>query len=222
VPTIERQIVVEAPPDTVYQVWRNVENFPTLMSNIEEVRDIGNGRSHWRAKGPLGRDGEWDAEITRDEPGREIAWRSIDAEESNVQTSGRVQFQMRGDATLLKVALTYETPAGAVGSAVAKIFANPDRLVEEDLVSFKEKMEQGGQYGRATERTAGHDGQVRGKRSRSGDGHEAPEGPGTPSEPHRGRPTTTSTPGGTLGAPTESDLKRDQEEISERTDTRSS
>jgi hypothetical protein len=35
------------------------------------------------------------------------------------------------------------------------------------------------------------------------------------------RPTTTSTPGGTLGAPTEADLKRNQREISERTDTRS-
>jgi uncharacterized membrane protein len=143
VPTIERQIVVEAPAQTVYEVWRNVENFPTLMTNIEEVRDSGEGRSHWRAKGPLGRDGEWDAEITRDEPGREIAWRSIDTAESNVHTSGRVQFKMRGDATLVHVELTYETPAGAVGEAVTKIFANPERRVEEDLVNFKDMMEQG-------------------------------------------------------------------------------
>ena len=33
-------------------------------------------------------------------------------------------------------------------------------------------------------------------------------------------PTTTSTPGGTLGAPTEAELKRDEEAISDRTPAR--
>jgi hypothetical protein len=253
-PTIEREVVVHASADSVYQIWRNFENFPSLMSNIEEVRDIGYGRSHWRAKGPLGRDGEWDAEITRDEPGREIAWQSVDTAESNVHTSGIVRFESLGDATRVQVSLAYDTPGGGIGETVTKLFANPDRQVEDDLARFKERVESGGEYARTTEKIVGHntpdagrtspaDGdatverptddaaatgiasgepqsQVRGKPAPTEHEHETPLGPGTPNEPSPGRPTTTSTPGGTLGAPTEADLKRDQEEISERSDTR--
>lgn len=230
-PNIEREVVVQAPADSVYQIWRNFENFPTLMSNIEEVREIGYGRSHWRAKGPFGRDGEWDAEITRDEPGRAIAWQSIDSVESNVHTSGSVQFESLGDATRVRVALAYDTPGGGIGEVVTKLFANPERQVEEDLTRFKEQVERGGDYMRTTEKVVGHDAaaagtvdgelsQVSGKPATTQHHQEAPVGPGMPNEPSPGRPTTTSTPGGTLGAPTEADLKRDQEEISERTDTR--
>ena len=62
---VEREIVVQAPPDTVYQVWHNFENFPGFMRNVEEVRPMGAGRFHWRAHGAPGFDAEWDAEITR-------------------------------------------------------------------------------------------------------------------------------------------------------------
>ena len=66
-PKVEREVVVQAPVDIVYRAWHNFENFPKFMDNIEEVRVVGNGRSHWKAKGPLGSDAEWDAETTLDE-----------------------------------------------------------------------------------------------------------------------------------------------------------
>jgi hypothetical protein len=46
------------------------------------------------------------------------------------------------------------------------------------------------------------------------------DGPGTPDEPQHGRPTTTGTPGGGLGAPDEAELKRDPEATSEKDDSR--
>lgn len=62
--------------------------------------------------------------------------------------------------------------------------------------------------------------QVVGRRPRmSAEGGVTPLGPGMPDDPQHG-PTTTGTPGGTLRAPAEADLKRDQQSIAERTDTR--
>lgn len=143
-PKVDKEIAVAAPADTVYQIWRNFENFPSFMHNIEEVRDIGYGRSRWRAKGPLGNDAEWDAEMTADEPARLIAWRSLEG--SKVRTNGRVEFDGESGMTRIHLALEYEAPGGALGDIAAKIFSNPERKVEEDLLRFKDGIERGQQF----------------------------------------------------------------------------
>jgi uncharacterized membrane protein len=254
-PKVERDVVVQSPADTVYQVWRNIENMPQLMSNIERVDELTGNRSHWIAKGPLGQDAQWDAEITADEPGRLIAWRSLEGPDSPVRTEGRVQFVSIGDATRVHVALEYEAPGGTLGDIVTKIFANPEKQVEEDLQRFKERMEDVAGYDRSTEKIVGHntepeeservrerypadtyapadaapaqDGgvvgtysQTVGRRRKKGKVTETPSGAGMAHEAAPGRPTTTGTPGGTLGAPTEDELKGDPEAPSERTDPR--
>lgn len=89
---IKKDIIVDAPVDIVYAAWHNFENFPSFMHNIEEVRVVSGGRSHWKAKGPLGTTAEWDAEMTLDENERAIGWRSI-AGSSSVMTGGRVNFE---------------------------------------------------------------------------------------------------------------------------------
>lgn len=146
-PRVEKEITVNAPPQSVYQVWRNFENFPRFMNNIEEVRVVSGGeRSHWKAKGPLGVDAEWDAEMTLDEPGKAVGWRSIEGNQS-LTTAGRVNFEPAGgDATRLRVVIEYDAPAGAIGNVVSKIFANPDAQVEEDLQRFKETIESNGGF----------------------------------------------------------------------------
>jgi uncharacterized membrane protein len=142
VPKVEEEIIVGAPGDTVYSAWHNFENFPKFMDNIQEVRVVSGGRSHWRAKGPLGSAAEWDAEMTLDEPNKAIGWRSIEGN-SSVKTAGRVNFEPQGDATKLRVILDYDAPAGAVGNVVAKIFADPEQQMKDDLQRFKETIEKG-------------------------------------------------------------------------------
>jgi uncharacterized membrane protein len=143
---VKKNITVQAPVDVVYAAWHNFENFPNFMSNIEEVRVVGNGRSHWKAKGPLGTDVEWDAEVTLDEQNEAIGWRSIEGNRT-VKTAGRVNFRPKQDATEVEVTIEYEAPGGVAGEAVAKIFANPERQVEEDLAQFKEIIEQSAELG---------------------------------------------------------------------------
>jgi uncharacterized membrane protein len=138
---VKKTITVNAPVDVVYRAWHNFENLPRFMENIEEVRVVSRGRSHWKAKGPLGIAPEWDAEITLDEPDRAIGWRSIEG--SGTKTAGRVTFKGRNASTDLDVTLEYEAPAGVLGEALSIIFADPERQVDEDLHRFKEIMERG-------------------------------------------------------------------------------
>src|SRR6201996_3267114 len=57
---------VGLPEQEVYEMWRHLDNLPTFMAHLEEVRPDGNGRSHWRAAAPFGRAIEGGAAITED------------------------------------------------------------------------------------------------------------------------------------------------------------
>lgn len=138
---IKKDIVVEAPVEVVYDLWRNFENFPRFMEHIKDVRVTSDKMSHWKAEGPLGLNAEWDAEITLDEPQRAIGWRTVEGA-SSVITAGRVNFQPEQEGrTHLDVTIEYAPPGGPVGDLVAKVFSNPERHVEEDLDRFRQVIE---------------------------------------------------------------------------------
>ena len=135
---IKKETTIDAPVATVYAAWRNFENFPSFMKNIEEVRTTSERMSHWKATGPLGMAAEWDAEITLDEPNKAIGWRGVEGP-SSVINSGRVNFKEEGaNRTCVDVTIEYAAPGGVLGDLAAKIFANPDHQVEEDLERFRE------------------------------------------------------------------------------------
>lgn len=130
--SVRKNLFVNAPVEEVFDFWRNYDNFPRLMSHLEEVRDVGDGRSHWIAKGPAGVLVEWDAAITQMQPNHVIAWESLPG--SQVFNTGRVRFTPAGDGTQVNIHMTYSPPAGAVGHAVATLFgADAKTAMDEDL-----------------------------------------------------------------------------------------
>ena len=107
---ITGSIEVEAPVAQVYEYWRNLENLPSFMKNIEEVRATGPDTTHWVVKGPLGYRAEFDARTTQDEPNSAIGWNTVDGD---VQTSGQVRFQeITPNRTRLEVQMKYADPPG--------------------------------------------------------------------------------------------------------------
>jgi len=137
----EKTIRVNASADKVYQFWRNFENFPTFMEHVEAVSRVGGSdrMSHWKLKGPLGTSPEFDAEITKDEPGKEIGWNSRGG---SMETSGVVTFRETDGVTDVHVLMQwYDTPGGAVGEAASRMFQDPEKMLEEDLMRFKDIVE---------------------------------------------------------------------------------
>ncbi|MBA4062683.1 MAG: cyclase [Isosphaera sp.] len=141
---VEHVVTVMKPADQVYRFWRDFENLPRFMTHLVDVDTTTDGRSRWVAKGPLGLQVEWEAELLTDTPNRVIAWKSVDG--SDVDTAGSVRFTdlPHGQGTEVRVELKYDPPGGKVGSAVARLFGeNPDRQVREDLRRFKQILETG-------------------------------------------------------------------------------
>jgi uncharacterized membrane protein len=108
------------------------------------VTDLGEGRSHWVAKGPLGSQVEWDAEIVDDRENELIAWHSLPG--SEVENSGVVYFidAPGGKGAEVKVQLRYRPPAGSASAAIAKMLGEePSLQVLDDLRHFKQMIETG-------------------------------------------------------------------------------
>ena len=141
---IKRSITVGRPREEVYSFWHDFQNLPRFMKHLESVTDMGNGRSHWKAKAPAGSSVEWDAEITADQPNELIAWHSLG--DADVSNSGMVRFvQAPGDrGTEVHVDLRYDPPGGALGALFAKMFGEePGGQIADDLRRFKQVMEIG-------------------------------------------------------------------------------
>src|SRR5512134_2455242 len=134
---IVKSIIVKGAVSDLYHIWSSFENFPIFMEHIKSVTRVDDRLSHWVMQGPLGTRVEWDAETTRMEPDRRIAWSSKD--NSELKTSGQVTFKELGaNETEVTVMLHYDPPAGMVGEVVAQLFGNPEGRLAEDLRRFKE------------------------------------------------------------------------------------
>lgn len=137
-------VAINRSPEECYQLWRDFANLPRFMQHVQSVQVLDDRRSHWVVRGPGGSNIEWDAEITDDRPNETIAWRSVEG--ADVNHSGRVRFERApaGHGTFVKVRVSYDPPAGKLGSLIAKtIGKDPSQLIQGDLRRFKSIIETG-------------------------------------------------------------------------------
>lgn len=135
---ITKSITVKAEIDKVYHVWANFETFPQFMKYIRSVEVMGDGKSHWTMKGPLGANVEWDAYTTRMDRNQRVAWSTKDGDHNDVTTSGQAIFtSLPNGETQVTVSMQYNPKAGLPGEVVAKLFSNPSERLDEDLSNFK-------------------------------------------------------------------------------------
>src|SRR5262245_26404927 len=108
------------------------------MEGVKEVQQLDDKSLRWRAV-VAGKDVEWTATITHQEPDKRIAWRST----SGAPNAGSVTFYPLGaNRTRATLRLEYE-PEGAaekVGSAVGLVSVR----IEDDLRRYKEFVESRG------------------------------------------------------------------------------
>ena len=141
---VREAVRLEKPVHEVYAFWRQLENLPHVFTHLEQVTELGDGRSHWIARGPVGLGVEWDAEIINDVENKVIGWRSLP--ESDVITAGAVNFSPTrgGRGTQVSVHLQYAPPAGRAGAFFATVFGSePSQTVRADLRRLKHVLEAG-------------------------------------------------------------------------------
>lgn len=140
----ESSFAIECSPEKAFQFWRNFENLPRFMRNLESVKVVDDRRSEWNAVGRFGKPIRWLAEIVEEKPNEWIVWRSLP--DSDLDCRGSVHFlpEVGNRGTVVTAAMQYSPLAGAVGKAVAIMLAkDPTFMLREDLRRFKALMEAG-------------------------------------------------------------------------------
>ncbi len=133
--------MINRPRSELYGFWREFRNLPLFMANVRSVS--GDGRV-WIIAGPGGFEVQLETEIIEDRPGEKIAWRST--ESADIDHEGWVEFRDNafGRGTEVRVMISYDPPAGAVGKLVAKVMQREPRIqARRELRRFKQLMETG-------------------------------------------------------------------------------
>jgi uncharacterized membrane protein len=135
---IEKTIDVDRPVRSVYNQWTQFEEFPRFMAGVKQVTQLDDTHVHWEAE-IWGKNVEWDAEITEQDPDQRISWRSV----NGALNAGTVRFEPLGaDRTRVRLVMAYE-PEGAVenvGDALGLLSAR----VETTVRDFKKFIESRG------------------------------------------------------------------------------
>ncbi|MGA8429341.1 MAG: SRPBCC family protein [Candidatus Sulfotelmatobacter sp.] len=145
---IRTSALVHADALELYKMWRDVEAAPFWQEQIEKVTRTGETTSHWVMRSRTkdkdkdkDKTIEWDSEISRDESGHRIAWRSIGGESDN---AGEVVFEASPGGRGTMVTVLQEFRMGKLASAWETITGrNPKQAVIENLRHFKALAETG-------------------------------------------------------------------------------
>ena len=141
---VGRSVTINRPRAELFAYWRDFQNLPTFMENVEKIEFTGSDRAVWTIKAPVGTKVEIETEITEVVEDSSISWRSTEG--SQIKTEGRVSFtDAPGDrGTIVSADIGYSPPAGDLGRAVAKLFmAEPNIQARPELKRFKMLMETG-------------------------------------------------------------------------------
>ncbi len=141
---VQRSMTVLRSPQDLYNFWYDVEKAPLYMDYIESVMRTGERTSHWIAKGPLGNQVEWNAELLEVVPNKTIAWHVHG--KPTTGNAGKVTFEPTpdGHGTVVTLELDFFQFRGALGSSLGNLLGHiPERQVIGTLRHFKELMEAG-------------------------------------------------------------------------------
>lgn len=132
---VTQSIIVKGKVDTIFDLWSDFEKFPNFMEPVKSVEKTGENTTHWKVDGPFGTTIEWDAETTRLEKNKRIAWNSVDGD---IKTSGQVTFnELPQNETQVTVTVKY-IPGNSLAEPIFnQLFGNTEQLANQSLRKFK-------------------------------------------------------------------------------------
>jgi uncharacterized membrane protein len=137
---VRTSVLIQADPNNLYVMWRNVESAPAWQEQITQVVVTGDRTSHW-VMDAGGKTIEWDSEILADEPAKRISWQSIGGDSDN---AGEVIFEDAPGGRGTMVTVLQEFRMGKLASAWETFVGrNPKQAVIENLRHFKALAETG-------------------------------------------------------------------------------
>lgn len=135
-PVIHTSIDVPAPPQAVYDLIANVENFPKIFKQIRSVQQTAEGIYVWEAM-LAGWRFYWEGRVCESRPPSYFAWESV----KGVWNKGRYSIEATAGGSRVDFVMEYRLP-----SIVSSIWFRPlmsllvKGVVDSALVRIKEML----------------------------------------------------------------------------------
>lgn len=137
---VEKSIQIRKEPEALFSFLKNVENLPKVLDHLESVRGKNHRHSHWIAKATKGTELEWEAEAIDEKENEQITWRAIE----NGGIDNLITFRLEkspNEGTEVRLLLQYNTARSLLGAAFARLFGDPEKLLEAALERLKQIIE---------------------------------------------------------------------------------
>jgi uncharacterized membrane protein len=140
---VRRVITIQAKPEEIYTMWRDLSNLPRFMSHVKSVIDEGGNISRWAVE-VGGRKLEWRAQIVEDEPNRRLRWKSLDGD---IRHEGELDIREQSGerGTVVEVKMHYFPPGGLLVAGALYGFLRKLAKVDigTELVRLRQLLETG-------------------------------------------------------------------------------
>jgi uncharacterized membrane protein len=139
---VQKTVTVTKSPVEAYAYWRKLENLSTFIDGLSSIHSE-DGQSHsWKVRSRMGLPVEWKTEITHDQPGHLLEWKSVEG--SPIVSSGSVRFKRKqgGRGTKIHVQFSYVPASGFLAEAVNRAFVDKSGApkLAENLKHLKENL----------------------------------------------------------------------------------
>ena len=134
---VEQSIHIEAPPEEVFDLFRDPNTFVELITGLQDAYREGDS-VEWVAEGPLGIKLSGEAAIVEEERPTRVRWKSTSGA---LEVDGTARFAPEQDGTKLTYTLSYEVPGGMAGKAVAGALTDMDGQIRHTLAQLKHLAE---------------------------------------------------------------------------------
>ena len=133
---------IDREPSDLHRLWLDAQTQRAVMANIADV-SVTDDLWHWKAHAKWFGDVAWDSRIVADEPGKRIAWRSLEGAE--LPNEGELLFGpgRPGWGTEVRFTWRLDPPGGALGELVARRTHAPHAIGALVLRRFKSLAENG-------------------------------------------------------------------------------
>lgn len=138
--SVRKTLCINAPVSTVFEFWTDFRNFPNFIWLVERVHILDDKRSRWVIKAPLGKQVEFDSQITELIEGRSIVWRS---RHYAFDSQGKITFIENDGYTRVQVVFSYCIKLHWVHK-LAKMMNRlgfPSATFDEGLLRIKNQVE---------------------------------------------------------------------------------
>jgi|GEM_PF-438121 len=139
----QRTVTIHSPIEKVWDFLSDFEEVGRFLPGVTMVQDLGDGCFRWGLELPGGQELELEERLTEFVPQERLSWESASAQSLCYQGTLSVQ-SADADTTRIHLCFDYAPPGGALGAAIAAMFAaDPKSLFQQAVLRIKPFLETG-------------------------------------------------------------------------------